>query len=260
MADYILIRKGRNILSSVLHIALNILLGIGSIYLTVITESWIPGIILVLLSKWRIFAVRPRYWLLNLKSNLVDLIVGISLVFLAFCAGSTIMPVHWVLAVIYVTWLLILKPRSSESAAEVQSLIAIFLGISAATILGATSNSIWLTICAFVIGYGAARHVLIQSDDHDYTYITFTCGLIASEIAWIFHSWLIVYSFNNTGIIIPQLAIIMTILAFLFNRIYKSILKRDGKFKLADVAMPTVFSILVIAIMIICFSQPIFNI
>lgn len=260
MADYILIRKGRNILSSVLHVTLNILLGIGSIALTVITESWVLGIILVLISKWRMFAVRPRYWFLNLKSNLVDLIVGVSFVMLAYCAGSTIMPVHWLLAIGYTSWLILLKPRSSEAAAEAQSLVAVFLGISAITILGAAINSIWITIGAFVIGYGASRHVLVQSEDHDYTYITFTCGLIASEIAWLFHSWLIVYSFTNTGIVIPQLALILTVTSFLFNRIYKSILKRDGKFKFADVAVPTIFSILAIAIMIIWFSQPIFNI
>lgn len=260
MADYILIRKGRNILSSVLHIILNILLGVGSIALTIITESWILGILLVLISKWRMFAVRPRYWFLNLKSNLVDLIVGVSFVLLAYCAGSTIMPIHWILAIGYTSWLILLKPRSSEAAAEVQALVAVFLGISAATILGAPISSIWVTICAFVIGYGASRHVLIQSDDHDYTYITFSCGLIASEIAWLFHSWLIVYSFNTTGIVVPQLAIVLTITGFLFNRIYKSILKRDGKFKFADVAIPAIFSILAIAVMVIWFSQPIFNI
>jgi hypothetical protein len=38
------------------------------------------GYILVLLSKWRMFAVRPRYWLANVRANMTDLIVGLSIV------------------------------------------------------------------------------------------------------------------------------------------------------------------------------------
>ena len=260
MADYVLIRKGRNIISSIIHIVLNILLGFGSIALTVITGSWTLGIILVLISKWRIFAVRPYYWLLNIKSNLVDLIVGSSFVLLAFCAGTTILPIHWILAISYTLWLVLLKPRSSDLATETQSLIAVFLGISAVTLLGGAYNAIWLVLAAFVIGYGASRHVLVQSEDHDFTIITFICGLIAAEITWLCHSWLIIYTFGSTGIAIPQLAIILTIFGFLFGRTYKSILKRDGHFKIADVATPIIFSIIVIAIMIIWFSKPIFDI
>lgn len=262
MADYILIRKGRNALSSVIYIVLNILLGVGSIALTIITKSWIPGIALVLLSKWRIFAVRPYYWLLNIKSNLVDLIVGSSFVLLAFSAGVTeILPVHWLLGIGYAVWLTLIKPRTSTLANEIQALVAIFLGISATVMLGSAYNSIWLVLPAFIIGYGASRHVLVQSsEDHDFTLITFVCGLIASEIAWLCHSWMIIYTFGNSGIIIPQLAIILTIAGFLFGRIYKSILKRDGKFKFADVVIPTVFSFLILAIMIIWFSKPVFDI
>ena len=80
MADYVLIRKSRNMLSSFLHVFLNLVLAIGSIYITFKTTSVVLGLVLVLLSKWRMFAVRPRYWVLNLKSNLVDLIVGCSFV------------------------------------------------------------------------------------------------------------------------------------------------------------------------------------
>lgn len=262
MADYILIRKGRNALSLVIYIILNILLGLGSIALTLITKSWVPGIILVLLSKWRIFAVRPYYWLLNIKSNLVDLIVGSSFVLLAFAVGvNEVLLVHWLLGIGYAIWLTLIKPRTSPIANEIQALIAVFLGTSATVMLGAGYNSIWLVLPTFVIGYGASRHVLVQSsEDHDFTLITFVCGLVASEIAWLCHSWMIIYTFGNTGIVLPQLAIILTVIGFLFGRVHRSILKRDGKFKFADVAIPTVFSFLILAIMIIWFSKPVFDI
>ena len=35
---------------------------------------------IVVLSKWRMFAVRPRFWSANLRANAVDLMVGLSAV------------------------------------------------------------------------------------------------------------------------------------------------------------------------------------
>ncbi|MBQ3293902.1 hypothetical protein IJG96_02100, partial [Candidatus Saccharibacteria bacterium] len=99
-SDYIFIRKSRNALSTVLHVVMNILLGIGSVFATIVSGSWIIGFILVLLSKWRMFAVRPHYLWLNIKSNLVDLIVGFSVVLLAFFAGTSTLPVHYILGAV----------------------------------------------------------------------------------------------------------------------------------------------------------------
>ena len=260
MADFIFIRKSRNILSSILHILFNIFLAIISIFVTIITGSWILGILLVLLSKWRVFAVRPRYWLVNLKSNLVDLIVGAGVVFIPYCAGTTIYPIHYILTVFYIVWLIGIKPLSSTFATELQALLAIFIGTTAAVLMTASAHSIFLCLSCFVIGYGAARHVIVQSDDRDFSLITLTCGLVAAELAWLCHSWLIVYRFGITGIIVPQLSVILIILAFAFSTAYKSILKHDGKFKSSEVAMPLFFSLLTVIIIIIWFSQPIFNV
>ena len=126
MADYVLARKSRNIASNAVHVLLNILLGIGAVLITVFSGSPLLGILLVLVSKWRVFAVRSRYLLLNIKSNLVDLIVGLSIVILSYYAGSSLMPVHFILMAIYVVWLTIIKPMSSETANLTQSLVAVF--------------------------------------------------------------------------------------------------------------------------------------
>ena len=266
MSDYILFRKSRDVASRFLHVILNILLGVGSIVLTVITGSWLLGGVLVLLSKWRMFAVRPRYWFLNLKSNLVDLIVGMSFVLIAYCSGNAeIYPVHYLLAIFYTLWLVILKPMSSLAAANFQALTAIFLGTTAACLMAASADSIFLIVPCFVIGYGASRHVLVQSDDSDFTLVTLACGLVSAEIAWLCQNWLIVYKFTdvpflgNTGIIIPQLSVVLTILAFCFGTVYDSILRHDGKLKTQEVIMPVIFSVLVITIIVLWFSRPIFD-
>lgn len=260
MADFIFIRKSRNALSSVLHVIFNVLLGVSSIVITIITGSWILGIILVLLSKWRVFAVRPRYWLANIKSSLVDLIVGASIVFITYCSGTNIMPIHYALGIIYIIWLIFIKPKTSETANEIQSLIAVFLGTTAVVLMAASAEAIFMVAVCYIIGYGAARHVMIQNDDHDFALTTRICGLISAEIAWLSHSWLIVYKFGNTGVILPQLAIIMTVLAFGFGRVYKSILKHDGTIKFSDIATPVIFTILIITVIVIGFSKPIFDI
>ncbi|MBR3233961.1 hypothetical protein IKG12_03880 [Candidatus Saccharibacteria bacterium] len=260
MADYVLARKSRNIISSILHVILNILLGVGSIVITFITRSWIPGVSLVLISKWRIFAVRPRYWGINILSSLVDLIVGVSFVIIAYCSGTTWLVIHTVLAALYTLWLIILKPRSSELAAEIQSLVAVFLGSMATTMLFASSNSVLMSIICFFIGFAASRHLLVQSDDNEYGLLTYTCGLVTAEIAWLCNSWLIVYTFGSTGILVPQLSILLTIFAFVSGRIYKSSIKHEGKINMSEVATPLIFSSLVVITLVIWFSNPIFDV
>lgn len=260
MADYVLIRKSRNVISSMLHVLLNVLLGVGSVAITMISGSWVIGLALVVLSKWRVFAVRPRFWLVNIKSSLVDLIVGASFVFITYCSGSEWLPVHIVLALGYTLWLIVLKPRSSDVAAEIQSLVAMFLGTTAATLLFASSSSIFMVLACFLIGFACARHILVQSDDNDFGLVTLVCGLISAEIAWLCNSWLIVYTFGTTGIAVPQISIILTAFAFAAGRIFKSAIKHDGKISAAEVFAPALFGLLVVLMVVIWFSKPIFNV
>lgn len=260
MADYVLIRKSRNVISSILHVILNILLGVGSILITVITGSWVIGLLLVLISKWRVFAVRPRYLMVNILSSLVDFIVGASFVIIAYCSGTTFLPIHAVLAIGYTIWLLFIKPRSSEVFAEIQSLIAVFLGATAVTMLYASSNSFFIVIFCYLIGFAASRHILVQSDDNNFGLATISCGLISAEIAWLCSNWLIVYTFGNTGIAIPQLAILLTIFSFISNRVFKSSIEHDGKVNISEILAPAIFSLLIVAIIVIWFSNPIFDV
>ena len=260
MADYVLARKSRNIASSMVHVFLNLLLGIGSVLVTVLSGSPILGILLVTISKWRVFAVRARYLWINIKANLVDFIVGVSVVLLTYYAGSSFLIVDFVLMIIYCVWLLFIKPLSSESATLTQSLIAVFLGISAATIMSANLNSIIIVLLAFLIGYAASRHVLIQSDDKNYTLTTLVSGLVFAEVAWLCHSWAIVYTFGSTGIRIPQLAIILTIFAFVYNYARQAMIKYQDDFRFKHIVGPVVFGVVLIAIIVIWFSNPIFNI
>ena len=260
MADYVLARKSRNIASGIVHVFLNLLLGVGSVLITVLSGSPILGLMLVLISKWRIFAVRSRYLWLNLKSNLVDLIVGISVVLLTYYAGTSFLIVDFILMAFYCVWLLFIKPLSSEAATLAQSLIAVFLGVSAATIMTANTNSVALVLLTFLIGYAASRHVLVQSNDKDFTLTTLVCGLVFSEVAWLCHTWAIIYTFGSTGIRIPQLSIILTIFAFVYNYARQAMIKYQDDFRFKHIIGPVIFGVVLIAIIVLAFSNPIFNI
>ncbi len=260
MADYVLVRKSRNIASNMVHVFLNILLGVGSVLITVLSGSPIIGILLILVSKWRIFAVRSRYLWLNIKSNLVDLIVGLSVVILTYFAGATFLPVDFILMAFYCIWLLFIKPLSSENATLAQSLVAVFLGISASTIMTSNLDASFIVLLSFMVGYAASRHVLVQSVDKDFTLTTLICGLMFSEVAWLCHSWSIIYTFGNTGIRIPQLAIILTIFAFIYNYARQAMIKFQEDFRFKNIIGPVIFGIILVSIIVIWFSDPLFNI
>lgn len=260
MVDYVLARKSRNIASTAVHVFLNILLGLGAVLITVFSGNPVLGIVLVSMSKWRIFAVRKRYLWLNIKSNLVDLIVGLSIVLLSFYAGSSLMPVHFVLMIIYVLWLLVIKPMSSEKANLVQSLIAVFLGISVAAFLGASSNVIVAVLLSFLVGYSASRHVLVQTNDKNFTLTTLVCGLVFAEVAWMCYSWSIIYTFGASGIRIPQVAVILTIFAYVYNYARQAMIKYQDDFRFRNIIGPVLFGAALIGIIVIWFSDPIFNI
>ena len=121
-------------------------------------------------------------------------------------------------------------------------------------------NEIALTLISFLIGYTASRHILVQSDDKDFTLTTLVCGLVFAEIAWLCYSWSIIYTFGSTGIRIPQLAIILTIFAFVYNYARRAMIKYQEDFRLKYILGPVIFGAALIAIIVLCFSNPIFNI
>ena len=170
------------------------------------------------------------------------------------------MPVHILLMIIYVGWLLFIKPMSSENATLVQSLVAVFLGISASTIMTANLNSILAVALAFLIGYAASRHVLVQTESENFVLTTLACGLVFAEIAWLCHSWAIIYTFGDTGIRVPQAAIILTIFAFVYNYARQAIIRYQEDFRFKNILGPMIFGMILVGIIVFFFSKPVFNI
>ena len=68
--------KPKSGFSHFFHLGLNALL--PALLYVMISMGFVPlAASLIILSKWRMFAVRPRYWPANLRANGVDLTVGL---------------------------------------------------------------------------------------------------------------------------------------------------------------------------------------
>src|SRR5690349_19416910 len=122
--------KRRSLVSELVYILLNIALAVGVLAVVRAIESPLPAFALVLLSKWRVLAVRPRYWFANIQANMVDIIVSLSVVVLLYAASSAF-AVQIVIALLYIGWLLFIKPRSKRIFVAAQAGAAIFLGVTA---------------------------------------------------------------------------------------------------------------------------------
>ncbi|RKV95158.1 MAG: hypothetical protein D8G53_09440, partial [Candidatus Saccharimonas sp.] len=72
--------KRRTFWSEIVYHSLN--LGLAAVLLAIARtiQSPYPALALVILSKWRVIAVRPRFWWANIQANLVDVAVGVGIV------------------------------------------------------------------------------------------------------------------------------------------------------------------------------------
>lgn len=256
------LKSSRSTFSYILHFSFNCILSIASISITAITGNPILGLFFVLLSKWRIFAVHPYHWLANISANAVDLIVGSSFILLSLPAsGATpdVLPVHIILILSYIVWLTLVKPGTSTSFAEMQSLSAIFLGTNVATILFSSSSALLVAIIS-LITFFAFRHLLLISDEEKIQFSSTVFALFFAWIALILRFWLIVYGFEKSGIVVSQISIVITLIAFAVFRVYLSALRHDGRPELKDIFTPILFSVIIVMVILLIFSSPIFNI
>jgi len=114
--------------SHVLHIGLLVLLP-ALVFVLVRMRFYQLGLTVILLSKWRMLAVKPRHWPANIRANAVDLTVGISVLVFMINSGSQLWQLIWV--VVYGIWLVLIKPASSVFAVSGQALLAQVAGLMA---------------------------------------------------------------------------------------------------------------------------------
>lgn len=254
--EFLKIVRRRSFLSEVVYVILNITLAIAVVLLIRATESPWPAIGLVLLSKWRVIAVRPRYWFVNLQSNLVDIIVSISFVVFLYTAYGSLATSGQKLFVIilstllYVGWLLFLKPRSKRSYMIAQAGVALFVGVASHFMLAYEFPMIVVVITMWLIGYSTARHVLSSySEETHVLFLSQLWGLVLAEIGWLAHHWTVAYSMLGIeGILLPRVAITVLCISVVALKCYDA-LYHNKKIRKNDILLPILFTFGIIVIL-----------
>lgn len=248
------LHRRRSRLSDVAYVALNIGLALAVLAVTLSTQNiWLP-LLTIIISKWRVLAVRPRFWWQNILANSVDLIVGISYVlFLYATAGAISLQIG--LTAVYIIWLLFIKPRSKRAFVVFQAGAALFTGTTALSMVAYGVDTFFFVLGMWAIGYVTARHVLIHYEFPVMGFFSLVWGLVMAEIAWFSHSWLFAYELPASGSLkLSQLALIVTLLGFVAERALASH-HVHGNVRSNDLAMPSIFALSLIVIIVVFFSK-----
>ncbi len=253
--EFLKAAKRRSLWSEVAYIGLNVLLAIIILIVVRAVESPLPAFALVLLSKWRVLAVRPRYWVAHILSNLVDIIVSLSLVVL-LNAASGVLAAQIVITLLYIVWLLVLKPRSKRSLVVMQAGVGLVAGVTAISIVSYDWYVSFVVLAYWLIGFSTARHVLVAYNHESHvTFLSLAWGFIMAEIGWLSYHWMIAYDIVGVGDIkIPQVVIIAFFLGFIVERAYADYYEH-GKIKLNNILLPLLLSTSVIMIVLLFFNS-----
>ena len=244
------VRK-RSFLSEVAYVILNITLAIALLVVVIVVSVPWPALALVLLSKWRIFAVRSRYWMANIRANMIDLIVGISMVIFLYSANGDL-PTQISLTALYIAWLLFLKPRSKRRYVASQAAVGLLFGIAAIVQVSPELPVSIVVFASWLVGYSATRHLLSVEHETHINFLSLMWGFVVAEIMWLAYHWTIGYTIG-ASLQLSQITIIILALSFLAERIYMSY-NRNGEVNTSDVLMPTMLTISVIGVVLFVFG------
>ncbi len=197
--------------SHVIYIVLNLLLPLLVLVLVKGAFVW-PAIALILISKWRMFAVRPRFWLANIRTNAIDIIFGLSI--LGFMSLS---PNDWyrlAFAAAWAVWLIVIKPRHGVLWVSMQALLGYAMGLMALFALWPRANLAVLVASVGFICFFAAYHFFYSFDEPHTLLLSYLWAYFGAAIAWILGHWLIFYW------IIAQPTLLLCSMAIVIGTLY----------------------------------------
>lgn len=229
------------------YIGINAALPIVLLLLVTSFSSAWPALALVLLSKWRVFALRPRFWWVNIKANLVDFLVGVSYVGLLYLSSGTL-GVMLALAVLYGVWLLYVKPRSDHASVMLQASVAQFLGLTVLFNLSTLMNDFFVILGCFAIGYVAARHVSANYEEEQGEFVSYAWGLAVSQLGWLLYQWTNTYALG-LPFKLPQIALLVLVVSMAAGKLYAA--AKSHHLTMSLVRSTAIFSAVLIAFILI---------
>ena len=176
--------------ANIFHLLLLVTLPIV-VFVLVRLQFELLALITVILSKWRMFAVRPRFWAANVRANAIDIIVGLSTVL--FMAHSTSIALQVLWALLYGGWLIFIKPRSSLLFTSLQAAIGQLCGLMALYITWADGPLAGLVFVTGLICFLSARHFFDSFNEPYARLLAFLWGYFGAALAWLLGHWLLFY-------------------------------------------------------------------
>jgi len=253
--EFLKIVRRRSFLSEVVYTVLNIALALAVVLIIRGTASPWLAIALVALSKWRVLAVRPRYWFVNIQANLVDFIVSLSVIIFLYTTYTGPVAVNQqnfimtVLTLLYIIWLLWLKPRSKRIYVAAQAGVALFAGTAALFILSYAWPASAVVLVMWLIGYTTARHVLSSYEETHILFLSLLWGFLLAEIGWLAYHWTVAYEpLGIQNVLFPRVALTVLCIGFILHRCYDSFYHHQ-KIRGNDVLLPILFTISIIVIL-----------
>lgn len=178
--------------SHLLHIMLLVLLPLTLLALVRLQGGFVQlALSLVLLSKWRMLAVRPRFWPASIRANAVDIMIGLSAVLFMANTQSGYLQLVW--AALYAAWLLVLKPASGTFMVASQAMIGQLCGLMALFLVWSDGPLAGLILLAGGICYISARHFFDSFDEPYARLLAWLWAYFGAALLWITGHWLLFY-------------------------------------------------------------------
>lgn len=172
------------------HLILTVLLPL--LVFTLVRIQFVQlALAIILLSKWRMFAVRPRFWVANIRANAIDIMVGVSLLLFMTQTQSFIAQFVWMVA--YGVWLVWIKPGSTTLMVSAQAMLGFLCGLMALFVGWTNAPLYGLVFMVGVICYLAARHFFDSFDEPYAKLLAYFWGYFGAALLWPLGHWLIFY-------------------------------------------------------------------
>jgi hypothetical protein len=230
--------------SHVFYVLYNILLPV--LVFALVRVSFAPvALAVVLLSKWRMFAVRPRFWLANIRANAVDIIIGLSVVALLIGTENTWTRAAYVLS--WMIWLIFIKPRNDVLWVSLQALSGQAVGLMA--VFSAWDHLPLLVLVGAVglICFSAAHHFFYSFDEEHVRLLAYVWGYFGAALTWTLGHWLVFYYR-----VVAQPMLLLVVMAFSLGTLYYL----DHFDRLSNgVRRQIVFILVTILVVILAFSD-----
>lgn len=182
--------KPANGFSHLFYLVLLVVLPI-SVFIFVRLNFMGLALAMVMLSKWRMFAVKPRFWASNIRANSVDMMVGFSIVLFMTHTGNLLVQLMWV--ALYAVWLMFIKPATGLLMISAQAFIGQLCALMALYLVWPAGPSVGLTLLTGLICFLAARHFFDSFNEPYARMLGYIWGYFGASLAWLLSHWLLYY-------------------------------------------------------------------